>query len=154
MVTLLLDSSQLEVVLSPIEHALSFRRSNVRIDRSTIAKVQLTDDAWTWLRGVPDPGTYFPVAVAMGSWKSSSGRDFAVIRRRKPSVVIDLEGDTEFERVIVTTSHGLALVQALRLDAHDEAADVADLAAEARGSEQSQHVKPRSRVPKAAPAAG
>lgn len=129
MVTLLLDSSQLEVALSPVEHMLSFRRINVLIARSAITKVQLTDDAWTWLRGVPDPGTYVPVAVAMGSWKSASGRDFAVIRRRRPSVVIDLAGHPEFERVIVTTRHGIALVQALRLDVHDEAVDVADLAA-------------------------
>jgi hypothetical protein len=129
MVTLLLDSTQLEVVLSVTEHALSFRRQNVVIERAQIERVQLTDDAWTWLRGVADPGTYVPVAVAMGSWKSAGGRDFAVIRRRKPSVVIDLSGHPEFERVILTTRHGLALIQALRLDAGEKPADVADLAA-------------------------
>ena len=110
MVTLLLDSTQLEVVLSLTEHALSFRKQNVVIERSQISRVQLTDDAWTWLRGVPDPGTYVPVAVAMGSWKSAGGRDFAIIRRRKPSVVIDLEGHPEFQRVILTTRNGLALI--------------------------------------------
>lgn len=145
--TLLLDSTQLEVALSPVEHALSLRRHNVVIDRSAIAKVQLTDDAWTWLRGVPDPGTYVPVAVAMGTWKSASGRDFAVIRRRRPSVVIDLASHPEFERVIVTTRHGLALVQALRLDAHAEPTDVAEIAAEAEAPA-------RARAPRAAPAAG
>ncbi|MBN9170015.1 hypothetical protein [Microbacterium sp.] len=128
MVTLLLDSTQLEVVLSLTEHALSFRKQNVVIERSQISRVQLTDDAWTWLRGVPDPGTYVPVAVAMGSWKSAGGRDFAIIRRRKPSVVIDLEGHPEFQRVILTTRNGLALIQALRLDTGAEAQDVADLA--------------------------
>lgn len=137
MVTLMLDSSRLEIALSPVEHALSFRRRNILIGRDTIAKVQLTDDAWTWLRGVPDPGTYVPVAVAMGCWKTASGRDFALIRRRRPSAVIDLEGHDEFERVIVTTSHGLALVQALRLDAHDEAATVAEIAAESDAWEPS-----------------
>lgn len=131
MVTLLLDSTQLEVALSLTERTLSFRRRNVTIQREQIAKVQLTDDAWTWLRGVPDPGTYVPVAVAMGTWKSAGGRDFAIIRRRRPSVVIDLDGHDEFQRVIVTTRHGLALVQALRLDAGDRLADVVDMAAEA-----------------------
>jgi hypothetical protein len=130
MVTLLLDSTQLEVVLSPTEHALAFRRGNPTIERSQIRRVQLTDDAWTWLRGVPDPGTYVPVAVAMGSWKSASGRDFVVIRRRKPSVVIDLEGHPEFARLILTTRHGVALIQALRLDSVEEQADVAELAPE------------------------
>jgi hypothetical protein len=127
MVSLLLDSTQLEVVLGPVERALAFRRRNVVVPRATIARVQLTDDAWTWLRGVPNPGTNLPVAVGMGTWKSSSGNDFVVIRGRKPSVVIDLEGHDEFERLVLTTQHGVALVQALRLDDVDEPADVADL---------------------------
>ena len=116
MVTLLLDSTQLEVVLSGAERAMAFRKGNVVIERSTIAKVQLTDDAWTWLRGVPSPGTHLRGVVAMGTWKSAGGEDFAIIRRHRPSVVIDLEGHPEFQRVILTTRHGLALVQALRLD--------------------------------------
>jgi hypothetical protein len=127
MVTLLLDSTQLEVVLSTIERSLSFRRRNVLVPRETIARVQLTDDAWTWLRGVPNPGTYLPVAVAMGTWKSAAGNDFALIRRRRPSVVIDLEGHDEFERLVLTTRHGVALMKALRLDHVEEAADVAVL---------------------------
>lgn len=160
MVTLLLDSTRLEVVLSPIEHTLSFRRQNVVIERSAIAKVQLTDDAWTWLRGVADPGTYVPVAVAMGSWKSASGRDFAVIRRRRPSVVIDLDGHPEFERVILTTRHGLELVQSLRLDARTEPTDVAAIAASAKKSGQKKaagtKASPVKKAPgtKPAPAAG
>lgn len=129
MVTLLLDSTQLEVVLSPVERALSFRRKNVRVPRSTIVRAALTDDAWTWLRGVPNPGTYLPVAVAMGTWKSAGGNDFAIIRRRRPSVVIDLDGHDEFERLILTTQHGVALARALRLDdVADEPEDVAVLA--------------------------
>ena len=130
MVTLLLDSTQLEVVLSGAERAMAFRKGNVAIERSTIAKVQLTDDAWTWLRGVPSPGTHLRGIVAMGTWKSAGGEDFAIIRRHRPSVVIDLEGHPEFQRVILTTRHGLALVQALRLDVAGEAADVVDIAAE------------------------
>ncbi|WP_344058303.1 hypothetical protein [Microbacterium pumilum] len=130
MVTLLLDSTQLEVVLSGAERAMAFHKGNVIIDRSTIAKVQLTDDAWTWLRGVPSPGTHLKGIVAMGTWKSAGAKDFAIIRRHRPSVVIDLEGHPDFQRVILTTRHGLALVQALQLDVADEAADVVDIAAE------------------------
>lgn len=127
----MLDSAHLEVVLSRIERALSFRRRNVLLERRMIVRVQLTDDAWTWLRGVPDPGTNIPVAVAMGSWKSSSGRDLVVIRGRRPSIVIDLEGHDEFERLILTTRHGLQLIHALRLEDVTEPADVAELAPDA-----------------------
>ena len=130
MVTLLLDSTQLEIVLSGAERAMAFRKGNVVIDRSTIDRVQLTDDAWTWLRGVPSPGTHLRGVVAMGTWKSAGGQDFAIIRRHRPSVVIDLDGGPDFQRIILTTRHGLALVQALRLDVAGEAADVVDIAAE------------------------
>ncbi len=130
MVTLLLDSTQLEVVLSLSERALSFRKRNVVIERTAISKVQLTDDAWTWLRGIPSPGTHVRGVVAMGTWRSAGGDDFAIIRRHRPSVVIDLDGHPEFQRIILTTRHGLALVQSLRVEVAEEAVDVVDIAAE------------------------
>lgn len=152
MVTLLLDSTQLEVVLSGAERAMSFRRGNVVIERSAITKVQLTDDAWTWLRGIPSPGTHLRGVVAMGTWRSAGGDDFAVIRRRRPSVVIDLEGHPEFQRVILTTRHGLALVQALRIEVDEQPADVADIA-ETGTTPTVPEKKPRKRKsPAAAPA--
>ncbi|WP_194410268.1 hypothetical protein [Microbacterium cremeum] len=153
MVTLLLDSTQLEVVLSGAERAMSFRKGNVVIERSAITKVQLTDDAWTWLRGIPSPGTHLRGVVAMGTWRSAGGDDFAVIRRRRPSVVIDLEGHPEFQRLILTTRHGLALVQALRIEVDEEPADVAEIAAETGTTPVAPEKKPRKRkTPAPAPA--
>ncbi|MFE7845775.1 hypothetical protein ACFUTX_11365 [Microbacterium sp. NPDC057407] len=155
MVTLLLDSTRLEVVLSGAERVLAFRKGNVEIERSAISKVQLTDDAWTWLRGVPSPGTHVRGVIAMGTWRSAGGDDFAIVRRRRPSVVIDLDGHPEFERIILTTRHGLALVQALRVEGADEPADVVEIAAET-GTTPVQPAapvrKPRTRkAPTAAP---
>ena len=153
MVTLLLDSTQLEVVLSLSERALSFRKGNVVIERSAITRVQLTDDAWTWLRGYPSPGSYVRGVIAMGTWRSAGGDDFALIRRRRPSVVIDLEGHPEFQRIILTTRHGLALVQSLRVEVAEEPADVAEIAAETGTTPVIPEKKPRSRkTPAAAPA--
>jgi hypothetical protein len=143
MVTLLLDSTRLEVALSFSERSLAFHKQNVFIERAGITKVQLTDDAWTWLRGVPSPGTYLPGLIAMGTWKSASGSDFAVIRRGRPAVVIDLEGHPEFGRVVLTTAHGVALIKALRLDEVDVAADVSELA----------EAEPAPRKPRKRPAA-
>lgn len=131
MVTLLLDQTQLEVVLSPLERAVSFHRENLRIARDTITKVQLTEDAWTWLRGVPNPGTHIPGVVAAGTWKAAGSVEFVLIRRRRPSVVIDLEGDDQYRRLVFTTKHGLALTQALRLDVSTEPADVQEIVATA-----------------------
>jgi hypothetical protein len=128
MVTLLLDSERLEVALSPAERALSRHRGNVYVDRAHIAKVMLTDDAWIWLRGVPSPGTAVPSVLAMGAWTSGTGKDFALIRGRRPSVVIDLEGHESFQRIVLTTRHGVQLIRALRLDGAEVAEDVADIA--------------------------
>ncbi|MFD5226172.1 hypothetical protein ACFWHT_11185 [Microbacterium sp. NPDC058342] len=131
MVTLLLDQTRLEIVLSPIERASTFHRENLHIAREHITRVQLTDDAWTWLRGVPGPGTYIPGILAGGTWKAAGTTDFVLIRKRRPSVVIDLEGDEQYQRLILTTRHGLALTQALRLKVSDEPADVVDIASTA-----------------------
>lgn len=128
MVTLMLDSAQLEIVLSAAEKGFAFRKRNVAIPRAAITRVQLTDDAWTWLRGVRSPGTFIPATLAMGTWRYAGGEDFAIIRRKRPGVVIDLDGHDEFQRIVLTTRHGVDLIQALRLEAGTDAADVADIA--------------------------
>lgn len=131
MVTLLLDQTRLEIVLSPVERATSFQRENLRIARDTITKVQLTDDPGTWLRGVPSPGTHIPGFLAAGTWKGAGTMDFVLVRRHRPSVVIDLDGDETYQRLILSTRHGLALTQALRLDVSETAADVVEIVATA-----------------------
>lgn len=128
MVTLLLDATQLEVVLSSTERALAFRKEPLRIERAHITRVQLTSDAWTWLRGVRSTGTHVAGVVAMGTWASAGAKDFVLVRRKKPAVVIDLEGDAEFTRVVLTTRNGIELVQALRIEGVAEAQDVVSLA--------------------------
>ena len=46
--------------------------------------------------------------------------------------MIDLDGDAEFSRVVLTTRHGRDLVQALRLEADDAPLEVTEIAASAR----------------------
>lgn len=128
MVTLLLDSANLEVGLSASERLVSLQKQNVRVRRSDITKVQLTDDLWTWLRGVRSPGTFVPGVVAAGTWRSVAGADFVMVRgRKKPGVVIDLGYEAPFQRLVLSTQHGLALVKALRLDGEVELNDVVTL---------------------------
>lgn len=156
MVTLLLDSAQLEVVLSPVERALSFRKGSLRVDRTRIVRVQLTDDAWTWLRGVPSPGTQVRGVIAMGTWRSAGGADFVVVQRRRPAVVIDLDSDVEgaeFQRIVLSTRHGVALVQALRLETDHEPLDVAEIVTAATPVTAPAARPRRPRAPKTAPAA-
>ncbi|MBP2436677.1 hypothetical protein [Microbacterium amylolyticum] len=120
MVSLLVDSDTLEVQLAPFERVLARRKEPLRIDRASIVKVQLTEDPFTWLRGVRAPGTHVPGRLAFGTWKSVFGDDFAAIRTGRPGVVIDLDAGGEFERVVLATRHGVALVKALQRDDEPE----------------------------------
>jgi hypothetical protein len=69
-------------------------------------------------------------------------------------VVIDLDGHPEFQRVILTTRHGLALVQSLNLDvdAAEKPADVVDIATGTIPVTPIPEKKARARKPKPAPA--
>lgn len=116
MVSLLVDSRQLELQLAPLERALAHRKEPVRIPRDRIAKVQLVEDPFPWLRGVRAPGTHVPGRLAFGTWKSVFGDDFAAVRSGRPGVVIDLVEGSEFVRLVVTTRHGVALAKALQSD--------------------------------------
>ena len=116
MVRLLVDTDTLEIQLAPLERVLARRSAVVRVERARIAKVQLTEDPFTWLRGVRSPGTHVPNRLAYGTWKSVFGDDFAAMRNGRAGVVIDLDGDGEFERILVTTRYGIALAKALQRD--------------------------------------
>ncbi|MBK0417507.1 hypothetical protein JD276_00440 [Leucobacter sp. CSA1] len=117
------------VQLTASEKALSLHRRDIVIDRSAISSVLITDDPWIWLRGVRSPGTHLPGRLAFGTWRNLTGRDFALVRRGRPAVVIDVdvpEGAEEnrgwisehdaFSRVIISTTHAPELIQALRLE--------------------------------------
>lgn len=114
MVTLLVDSAQLEIQLAPLERVLARRKDPVRIPRENIDRVQLTEEPFTWLRGVRSPGAHVPGRLALGTWKSVFGDDFAAVKGGRPGVVIDLVDGGEFSRVVVTTRHGVALAKALQ----------------------------------------
>ena len=157
MVTLMLDSEQLEVVLTRAERGFALRGENIVMPRATITKVMLTDDAWIWLRGFRRRGTHVPGVIAAGTWKSGNGEDFVLVRGHRPSVVIELDGSGEFTRIVLTTRLVIELVNALRLDVESEASDVAELVGGAPEQEPpAAEVRPakprRARAPKTAPA--
>ncbi|MGO1769288.1 MAG: hypothetical protein ACTHZX_04990 [Microbacterium sp.] len=128
MVRLLLDQERLEIGLSALERLLALRRSSIRVPRSSIVRLQLTSNPWTRLRGIRSPGTHIPGAVAAGRWRSTRGDDFVLVRgRRLDGVVLVLDEDQEFQRIILSTAHGRALIDALRLDDVAGKADVVDL---------------------------
>ena len=130
MVTLLLDSATLDIELSGAERLLTLGRSNVRVPRAAITKVQLTDDPWLWLRGHRDAGTAVRGVVAAGIWRRGREREFVLVRRHKPGVVIDIAPGEEFSRILLTIRHGRELAQAFTVEVSTDSGliDIVDLA--------------------------
>ncbi|WP_336660257.1 hypothetical protein [Leucobacter sp. USHLN153] len=115
--------------LTTAEKLASMRRSDIVLDRSAITSAIVTEDPWVWVRGVRVPGAALPGKFAAGTWRNFTGRDFVLVRKGRPAVVIDFEvpehadedlgwrGEFDhFSRVIVSTKHSGELIQALRLD--------------------------------------
>ncbi|MBK0422138.1 hypothetical protein JD292_08625 [Leucobacter sp. CSA2] len=116
------------IKMTSSEKLAALRRKDIVLDRSAITSAVVTNDPWIWVRGVRSPGAFVPGALAVGTWRSASGRDFMLVRRGRDTVVIDLEQPEEalergwvgefdtFTRVIVSTVHAAELIRALRLD--------------------------------------
>ncbi len=120
--------------LSAAEKALAFRKRDIVLDREAITSVLITDDPWVWLRGVRSPGAHLPRTLALGTWRASGGKDFIVVRSKRPAVVIDFDteaverrGDAEsldgskapfdaFARVVLSTRHAADVIKVLRGD--------------------------------------
>lgn len=128
-----MHADRVVVKLTRAEKLLSMRRHDVIFERALMSSVLITDDPWVWLRGVRSPGTHIPGRMAYGVWRNLSGRDFALLRKGVPAVVIDFdepeEGSgrsgghpeyDEFARVMLSTEHAAELVRALRLTPRDE----------------------------------
>lgn len=117
------------VKLTASEKALSMHRRDLVLDRDAITSALITDDPWVWLRGVRSPGTHVPAKLALGTWRSFSGRDFVLARNGRPAIVIDFDvpesADEDrgwvpefdpYARVILSTTHAAELIRALRLE--------------------------------------
>lgn len=120
MAILFVHTDRLEIRLTRSEKILSLRRTNIEIPLDNLKSATLTEDPWVWVRGIRAPGAAVPLTLAVGTWKFHDGKDFLLIKGTKTSVVLDLV-DNEFSRVILTTTHALDLLRALRVPPAEEA---------------------------------
>lgn len=126
-VRLLIDQAQLVIELTAVERALAFRKESVRVPRADIRRVLLTDEPWTWLQGVRKPGTHIPRRLAAGTWVRTAGRDFVLLRGRGHDGIVITLRDHEFQRIVLSTPHAKALVEALQVAEVGTQTDVIDL---------------------------
>lgn len=124
MARLQVHADRLVIQLTRGEQVLAMHRGDLVIDRSRITSAIITDDPWVWLRGSRVIGSRILGRTAFGTWRHLSGKDFALLRKGRHAVVIDLDeasaaasGDfDDHVRVIVSTEHAADLVRALRLE--------------------------------------
>jgi hypothetical protein len=112
MASLIVDGSDLVVKMSDFEKVEGVH-SDVHIPLAAVRAVRAVDDAWPELRGIRAPGTGIPGVVAVGTRRGSFGKDFAVVHRRGPAVVVDLEG-ANYSRLLVTTPDAESVAAEIR----------------------------------------
>ena len=86
---LVIDSGLIHLKLSPLEQVAAFWPAPTA-EISQVESVEFRDNLWSahLLQGVRAPGTGFPYVVMIGVMRRLKTKDFCVIKRKKPGVVI------------------------------------------------------------------
>lgn len=98
----------LETSRDEIRYHLSWLENIAAFGRDPIAKVanlksvSYRSHPWTTevLRGIRAPGTGFPFLIMLGTMRFWRGKDFCVIYRRRPVLVLEFEGE-KYKRWII-----------------------------------------------------
>lgn len=100
MATLKREGDDLVVRLNDLEKAGALH-GDVRVPFSAVRAVRVSHRPFRDLRGIRAPGTGMPGVIALGTWRSRTGKDFAALYRGGPAVVVDLQG-AQFSRLLVS----------------------------------------------------
>lgn len=102
MAILVIEGSELSLRLSSWERlGAVWPAPKAQLDQ--VASIDFVENLWSTelLRGVRAPGTGFPYVVMIGVMRRLKGKDFCVIKRKKPGVVITFSSGP-FQRWIYT----------------------------------------------------
>jgi len=102
MAILMCDGAEMRLKLSRWERLGALVSPPVaRVDQ--VASIEFVDTLWSKdvLRGVRAPGTAIPYVVLIGGMRGSGFKDFCVIKRKKPGVIITFSSGP-FQRWIYT----------------------------------------------------
>ncbi|MDQ6837491.1 MAG: hypothetical protein M3137_03895 [Actinomycetota bacterium] len=111
MATLVIGSDEVSVVLSRVEHALSFHR-DLHLSLSTIVRVSVPPSPWLALRGWRSTGLGIPGYAALGVRRHGSGWDFAAVSKEQEAVLMEFNTG-RFEQVLVSVPEPEATATAL-----------------------------------------
>jgi hypothetical protein len=74
------------------------------------------ENPWTvkTLRGIRAPGTGFPYIIMLGTMWHRKGRDFCVVYKRRPVLVLEFENEKFKRWVIPATEENIALLNSTK----------------------------------------
>lgn len=80
---------------------------------SNLISVARHENPWTIqvLRGIRAPGTGFPFLIMLGTMWHRRGRDFCVVYKRNPVLVLEFEGESFKRWVIPDNAANRALIR-------------------------------------------
>ena len=102
MANLIIDGDQISLKLSLLEQLGAFWPApSARLDQ--VQSLEFRENLWTTecMQGVRAPGTGFPYVVMIGVMRRLKTKDFCVIKRKKPGVIITFSSGP-FQRWIYT----------------------------------------------------
>lgn len=101
---LVVQGERIRYDLSWIENLGAFGRDPVAL-LANLTGITRREHPWTRevLRGVRAPGTGFPFLIMLGTMRRLRGKDFCVVYRRNPVLVLDFMGE-KFDRWIIPAS--------------------------------------------------
>lgn len=94
------DGNEIVVALSAFEKAESVH-GEVRLPRASLAGADILDDAIRAVHGIRAPGTGIPGMVAVGTYRDSGRKLFAVVHHNTPRGVRLRFDDSDYDEVIV-----------------------------------------------------
>ena len=102
MAILVIEGGELSLQLSPLEK-LAACWPAPKAHLSQVQSIEFVENLWTTqvLQGVRAPGTAFPYVVLIGVMRRLKTKDFCVIKRKKPGVIITFSSG-KFQRWIYT----------------------------------------------------
>lgn len=110
------EGNELVLRLSRFERGEAIH-GDLRIPASSVRGVGVLDDALGAVHGSRAPGTGFPGAVAVGTYRRGGRKSFAVIHHDTPrGVRVTLEG-TDFDELVVGCPEPEAVAALVRRDA-------------------------------------
>lgn len=112
MASLDVDGDELVLRLSGLEKVGSLH-GDVAVPASSVRAVTSSDQPWKALRGIRAPGTGCPGLIMLGTTRGRGWKDFNAVYRRRPVVIVDLQGQ-EFARLVVSTDDAAATTYRLR----------------------------------------